>query len=266
MLDAGMTMRILTCLLLAALSASLNANNYDFKQAEFKREHIKSMSVVAPKWEDFTNSDGTGLYWEVIQSIYEPAGIKVSHKNIPWNRAMKMVTKYRTYNAIVGEYRETEEDLIFPTYPIDVEYMSVISLKKTGQFEGYGSLTGKTVGWIKDYDVIPESQRDFKLKEFRKIDDGLKLLQAGKIDFLIDESDEITKVLERAKLNEDQIHWGDMPEGTDVYVAFSVDNLSRELIEIYNERVYDLMQDGKMEAIYKKWDVAVPSLLVQIKE
>lgn len=259
-------MRLVSFLLIGLLSTASHSSNYDFKQAEFKREHIKSMSAVAPKWEDFTNSDGSGLYWEVLKAIYEPVGIKVSTKNIPWNRAMKMVTKYRTYNAIIGEYRETEEDLIFPTYPIDVEYMSVISMKKTGQFEGYGSLTGKTVGWIKDYDVIPKAKRDFKLKEFRNIDTGLKLLQQGKIDFLIDESDEVEKVLEKANVPESDIHWGDMPEGTDVYVAFSVDNLSRELIEIYNERVYDLMQDGKMEAIYQKWEITPPSLLTQIKE
>ena len=258
-------MRILTLILLGMIASASVANKFDFKQAEFKREHIKSMSVVAPKWENYSNSDGTGLYWEIMKAVYEPVGVQVKTKNIPWKRAMKMVTKYRTYNAIVGEYRETEEDLIFPTYPIDVEYMSVVSLQKTGIFEGYNSLSGKTVGWIKGYEVIPSSSRDFKLKEFRDIQAGLKLLEQGKIDFLIDESDEVKKALSESALKA-QTFSENLPNGTDIFVAYSVDNLSRELIEIYNERIYDLMQDGTMEAIYKKWNVEPPAMLIQIKE
>lgn len=254
-------------LLLLVLSVSSWSDEYNFKQAEFKREHIKKMSAVAPTWEGYTNSDGTGLYWEVIKSIYEPAGIKVKVKNIPWNRAMKMVTKYRTYNSIIGEYRDSEEDLIFPTYPIDVEYMSVLSKSNTPGFEGYQSLSGKTVGWIKDYEVISKSRRDFKLKEFRDIQQGIQLLQSGKIDYLIEEADEIEAAIEKYKLPTENYKVAEMPEGTDVYVAFSVDNLSRELIEIYNERVYDLVENGEMAAIYKKWGHdEMPEMLQAISE
>lgn len=246
-------MKKLAFLLIIIQSLTSWSDNYNFKQAEFKREHIKKMSAVAPVWEGYTNSDGTGLYWEVIKSIYEPVGIKVKVKNIPWNRAMKMVTKYRTYNSIIGEYRDSEENLIFPNYPIDVEYMSVLSKSNTPMFNGYESLTGKKVGWIKDYEVIPESRRNFSLKEFRDIEQGIKLLESGKIDYLIEEGDEIESAIEKLSLSPEEYKVAEMPEGTDVYMGFSVDNLSRELIEIYNERVYDLVENGKMAAIYKKW-------------
>lgn len=255
-------MRIVVGFLFFLVSLSTVAEN--FKQAEFQRQHIKSMSVVAPVWEDYTNEDGTGLYWDIMKAIYEPVGISVKTKNVPWNRAMKMVSKYRTYNAIVGEYRDTEEQVIFPIYPIDVEYMSVLS-KAGVKFEGPQSFKGKTVGWIKDYEVIPESQRNFELKEFRNIDQGIELLKSGAIDFLVEEWDEVAAAMQKNGMTTQDYNMNEMPEGTDVFVAFSIDNLSRELIEIYNERVVDLVESGEMAAIYKKWDLGeMPEMLLQI--
>ena len=211
--------------------------------------------MVAPEWEGYTNKDGSGLYWDIFKAVYEPEGIKVKTKTVPWNRAMKMVSKYRTYNAIVGEYRDTEEEVIFPIFPIDVEYLSVLSKnKKDFKWDGLKSLKGHTIGWIKDYEVIVESQRDFKLKEFRNIEQGIRLLNSGKIDFLIDDWDEIAAAMQENKMNNDDYTVNEMPEGKDIYAAFSIDNLSRELIEIYNERIPDLVASGKLAAIYKKWD------------
>ena len=259
-------MRILTALMICLISLNTYAEQYEFSQAVFKREHIKKMSVVAPVWEGYTNTDGTGLYWEIMNSIYTPTGVKVVTRNVPWNRAMKMVAKYRTFNAIIGEYSDTEEDLIFPIYPIDVEYMSVLSKKTSAEFEGYASLSGKVIGWIKDYEVIPEARRDFTLKEFRNIDQGIEMLKAGVIDYLIDEGEEVETAMEKYELPATSYNVGEVPDGTDVYVAFSNDNMSRELIKIYNERVKELVINGKMAAIYKKWDLGeMPNKLLDIK-
>lgn len=104
-------MKILVILISFFISYSaISAENRSF---EFTREQIKTINVVAPMWEDYTNASNEGI--QLKPSI------------VPWNRAMKMVTKYQIYNAIVGEYRDTEEALIFPRYPIDVEYLSVLT-------------------------------------------------------------------------------------------------------------------------------------------
>jgi len=242
-------------LLAALLLCSAFAASEPLKSAQFQRQHIKSMSVVAPAWEGYTNKDGTGLYWDIFRAIYQPVGIKVKTKNVPWNRAMKMVAKYHTYNAIIGEYRDSEEQVIFPIYPIDVEYMAALSKHSDGfKWQELESLRGKTVGWIKDYEVIPKAKRNFKLKEFRNIEQGVKLLKSGKIDFLIDEWDEIAAVMQKNKMSSDNFSINEMPEGTDVYAAFSIDNLSRELISIYNERIPELVESGELAEIYEKWD------------
>lgn len=204
-------------------------------------------------WEDYTNKDGTGMYWDILRTIYSNQGIKLKSSTVPWNRALKMVTKYEIYNAIVGEYRDSKEALIFPKYPIDVEYMSALSTKSSEAWQGLGSLTGKRVGWIKDYNVITERQRDFSLREYRTTEQGLELLNAGKLDYIIDEWDELAIVLKDKNLAIENYHMNDMRKGRDVYVAFTDNAISKVLVEIYNEQVEAMVKSGSMQALYKKW-------------
>ncbi len=220
-----------------------------------QREFIKSISVVAPEWEGYTNTNGSGLYWDVVRAIYEPVGIRVKTRNAPWNRSMKLVSKYHTYNAILGEYLDTEEALIFPRYPIDVEYLTILH-KAEINWEDSADFAGKKVGWLKDYDLLEEDGRNFELVEFRHIDRGMELLAQGKIDYLIDEEDEVLAAMVRKKMASENYVLNEMPEGTDVYMAFAVGRLSKELITIYNERIPLLMIPGQMKKIYSRWDDA----------
>ena len=166
-----------------------------------------------------------------------------------------MVTKYQIYNAIVGEYLDSEEPLLFPKYPIDVEYLSVLSKNPSTPFEGLDSLTGKRIGWLKDYDLINESEIDFTLREYRTVQQGLELLNAGKLDYIIEEWDEIASTLSSNNLSLANYQMKEMPEGTDVYVAFADNSVSKVLIEIYNEEVEAMVKAGTMQAIYEKWEL-----------
>lgn len=243
---------------------SLNTHAEQEREFQFKRSQIKNINIVAPVWEDYTNADGTGLYWDILQSIYANQNIKLKPSSVSWNRALKMVTKYQIYNAIVGEYLDSEEPLIFPKYPIDVEYLSVLSKNGELAFVDIKSLTGKRVGWLKDYDLIKESEIDFTLREYRTVQQGLELLNAGKLDYIIEEWDEIANTLSSNNLSLENYQMKEMPEGTDVYVAFADNAVSKVLIEIYNEEIEAMVKSGSMQAIYKKWDLGeMPEALLE---
>lgn len=221
--------------------------------------HVKSISVVAPSWEGFTNADGTGLYWEVIKAVYEPENIAVKTSNVPWNRAVKMVSKYGVYNAIVGETTDTGEDLLFTDFAIDVEYMSVLTMANRNiDWNGPSSFANKTVGWMKEYEVIEEDQRNFELVEYRTVAQGLELLEAGKIDFMVEEWDEIAETVAEQGLDMSRYVMNEMPDGEDVFLVFSNTPLSQTLIQIYNERMPILYQEQTLQAIYKKWGMDIP--------
>ena len=229
----------------------------------YDQKHIKSISIVAPEWEGFTNRDGSGLYWELLKAIYEPEGIRLRYAIVPWNRAMKMVTRYQVYSAIVGEYLDSEEPLIFPQFAIDVEYLSVLTRSERGlPWQGLSSLSGKKVGWIKGYDVLPDEQRDFELVEYRTTDAGLELLADGRIDYMIDEWDEIAAAAAAKSEDMGLYTFNEMPDGTDVYVGFLDSPLSAIYISIYNKRMRELYHSKQLQQLYEKYEAEIPQSVI----
>ena len=103
--------------------------------------------------------------------------------------------------------------------------------------------------------MIDESEIDFTLREYRTVQQGLQLLDEGKLDYIIDEWDELASALSSNNLSLDDYQMKNMPEGTDVYVAFADNAISKFLIEVYNEEVEAMVKSGSMQAIYKKWDL-----------
>ncbi|MEN9465786.1 MAG: hypothetical protein RL217_1967, partial [Pseudomonadota bacterium] len=95
---------------------------------------------------------------------------------------------------------------------------------------------------------------------------GLEMLEVGKIDYMIDEWDEISEAVAAKKQDMTQYLMNEMPKGTDIYVAFADTDLSKELIAIYNERFPVLYHDKTLQAIYKKWEMEIPLSVVNALE
>lgn len=226
---------------------------------------IPVITVVAPDWDGFTSPNGEGLYWDILRAIYEPEGTKLKIATAPWNRAMKMVTKYRTYLAIPGEYRDTEENLIFPRYPLEKEKMVTVTLKSSGyNLTTLESLRGLKVSWRKDYDLLDPDESGIKLDEFRDIADGLREVMSKKVDALIDEPDEVDSGLQEAGLNKADFNIIPYSESQYVYLGFHPGIISERLIEIYNRRTEELVKSGEMAKIYGKWDAKMPEVFKDI--
>ncbi len=56
-------------------------------------ESLAKVVSTSPSWSSFTNPDGTGLYHEIIDEIFTPLGIKVSHEYSNAARGIIMVEK-----------------------------------------------------------------------------------------------------------------------------------------------------------------------------
>jgi len=40
----------------------------------------KEITVISESWDGATNHDGSGLYWDIVQKVYEPLGYTVVKK------------------------------------------------------------------------------------------------------------------------------------------------------------------------------------------
>ncbi len=74
-------------------------------------------------WSGFTNTNGKGLYWDIISKVYKDNNIAVTFETTNYTRSMALV-KNNIYHAYVGAYLNEADFAVYPKYPIDVDYVS----------------------------------------------------------------------------------------------------------------------------------------------
>jgi len=233
-----------------------HGEEYKFKEMQYSREHIKMISVAAPEWKGITHENGEGLYWEIVKEIYEPIGIKVKINTMPFNRALKIVGKYQIINAVAGLSQKENDTFLYANFPLEVSYLYIFSVKGiNNKFSTLEDFADKTVSWQKGYDLITKEDRFFKLKTFRELEPGIDNLLKNKVDYLICELDDLKSVLGYFDKTLVDIHYVKYPVGEESFLAFANNNINKELINIYNERMIELTKSGRISDIYKKWNI-----------
>ena len=47
--------------------------------------------LASEDWEDYTAADGHGLAWDVLRKVFEPAGVKLDIRTVPYTRSIGLV-------------------------------------------------------------------------------------------------------------------------------------------------------------------------------
>lgn len=99
---------------------------------------IENINIVTPSWKAQTNKDGTGLFFDIVRSVYEPVGIKMKYKIIPWARAEKIIQSKKADAMLSASKRK---DRLTPRYPMFIENTSALFKKeKIKKWEGLKTL------------------------------------------------------------------------------------------------------------------------------
>ena len=233
---------------------SLSINWFSMASAESRR-----VLVACPEWSGYTNVDGTGAYWEIIKSVFEPCGVSVVTKIVPWKRALFLVENKKA-DAVIGIYHEPASNLFYPQWHISVEDPIVVVYKKAPgtdwQAKGIQSLEERTAAWIRGYDFDRNLLKELRVNkfEFNTIEQGLKLLRIGRIDFLLDYEADIRRAAS-ATITDFQKDYciQTIKPGQKLFAAFAGTEKSKGLILIFDRQMTHLAQSGEIEKIYLKW-------------
>ncbi len=223
-------------------------------------ENISSISAVCDEWNNYTNKDGTGAYWEIIKTIYEPVGIKVKTMTMPWKRALYTV-KYNKADALVGDYfQKKSTDYLYPNWHISVEdpVIAVFKKEKIKNWDNKGtqSLEGKKVVWIRgyDFDKIFLGKINVIKHEVSSVQQGLRLINFGRDDIFLDYESHIRHAAKKLNFNlDDDFEIKIAKPGEKLYVVFPKSEKSKKLIKIFDSRMSLLAEKKEIEKIYAKW-------------
>ncbi len=230
--------RLLVLLASLLFASSLNAGE------------IKDVFAVSEEWEDCTNADGTGLYWDILREVYKLDGIELKHQNAPYARCAKMV-QGKEADILVGCYYKEKEGMLYPAKEAFMDADKVVVLfKDGGSYTDQKSLEGKKVGWVRGYDYDKYLEVKVEKQEFGSREQGVKMVQAGRIDFLLDAAVDIEgldeKLLAGVKVHDCMKLY--------LYYAFQDTERGKKLIGIYEKNLAKLKESGQLKELFEKYE------------
>lgn len=212
----------------------------------------KTIISVSEEYEDATNTDGSGFYWEMIRAVYGPEGYTIQTDTMPYARAVRMV-KTNKADLWCASYEE-EEPVNYPKAAMDSDNVTAIFKKgKIDAASGTKGLDGKKVAWIIGYGY-DEYISDAKMKgqEVKSRQIGFNLLDKDRIDAFMDAATEITDHIEKTKFDASGYELAPMLE-LKMYMAFRPDERGKMLAEMWDTRVKAMHESGELKKLYEKF-------------
>ncbi len=216
-------------------------------------QDLSKITVASDEWAGFSEQDGSGLYFDVLRAVYGSQGYSLDIKITPFSRSVEMLESGKV-DMNVGDFTKDVKNGIFPKYPIDYDDLTVLMPKaKEAQFKGEESLKDKKVAWIVDYGYENYLNVPVKLTETSDRESAIKMLQAGRVDYYIEDTAAIEPALQDMGLSEDDFALVTI-KYIKLYVCFVKNDRGATLQAIWDKRIPELIRSGTLETLYKKWD------------
>ena len=210
--------------------------------------------LASEQWNDYTNKDGSGLAWDLLRQIFEPAGITVQTRSVPYTRSVGLAQRGEV-DGWVGSYRDEASGVLYPHWNFDSDHIYALGLA-TAPTPTLATLGNYRLAWVRGYkyeEYLPSVRRFNPIERRSGI---LPMLQHGRADFYIDALTEAKYVLSQAqdpalfKLT----HIAELP----LYVGFADTARGRALMAMYDQRLGILVQTGELKAIFERWKQPYP--------
>ncbi len=215
-------------------------------------EEISTIHVVSEEWEDATNKDGTGMYWDLFRAIYTPHDIKVTIQTVPYARSITLVQQKKA-DVFVASYQDEVTGVLYSKWHFDADDVSALFLKgKIKDWKGQETLSGKRVGWVHKYKYDQYLSVQVKKREVKYRKQALSMLQKNRLDFFIDAAADLEDELEKSKIA-GQFEMKSVMS-LNLYMCFAQTKKGERLRDLFDQGVEKLLKSGELKALYDKWE------------
>lgn len=221
---------------------------------------LARITTTGPSWNTFTNRDGTGLYHEIIQNIFPPLEIRVTHNYTNANRGIRLVNKGLADIYLCRTYSDEFPTLMLGKYQMyEGKFYAIFKKNRIKKWNGQESLAQKKVVWRRGYYKPSEFKTDFKVFETDSGTSAISQIILGRGDFYIDDLNLIRESVSKSRLSVNMDEYNIKPVGKRTYhPAFKKSVRGDRLIKIYERGMKQLHDSGRLKIIYNKWDHPYP--------
>ncbi|UWF48707.1 transporter substrate-binding domain-containing protein [Pseudomonas sp. N3-W] len=210
--------------------------------------------LASEEWEDYTAADGHGLAWDLLREIFEPAGVTLDIRTVPYTRSVGLV-QLQEVDALVGSYRDEADKVLYPHWNFDSDHIYALGLA-SNPAPTLATLGKYRLAWVRGYryeNYLPNIHRFNQIERRTGI---LSMLKQGRADFYIDALTEIDEVLKNAtdQTQYRSTHLAELP----LFLGFADTPDARSLMALYDQRMEVLVKSGKLKPIFERWKQPYP--------
>ena len=205
------------------------------------KSHIKA---VSGNWVGYTNSDGTGVYWNIIKSIFDDK-FNIETSEYTWQRARRLFESNQA-DLLVGAYiTEKTGDFLYSSYHIDFEYPLYVFAKNQNILENFknkntdisacimaGSEMKKYVDFLPPHNVFVTN-----------INQCNTLFELEKVDVVIEYDYNLNEALRKRPK-------AILKKSEPLFVVFQNNENGHYLKALFDKSISTLAQEGKLRSLY----------------
>lgn len=210
--------------------------------------------LVSEEWADYTNADGTGVAWDVMRKVFQPAGIEVVPQSAPYSRAIGLVKRGEA-DAWVGSYKDESEDNLYPRWHFDVDHIYALGLASKSA-PTLATIGDYRLAWVRGYAYGKYLPRVREYREIQRREGILPMLEHDRVDFYVDAMTEVDYVIGQSSQPDRfrRTHVVELP----MYLAFARSERGEALRDVFDKRMAELVRSGELKPIFERWKQPYP--------
>lgn len=230
---------------------------------------VLSMSVNAAvvtaaqdPWAPFVQKDNAnpGVSVEIITEAFKSQGHTVDFKIMPWTRALNEVKTGKVDVLVATWYTNERTSYLKYSDPYLENSLKFIKRKGDGyEYNGFDSLSGKTVGIIRNYGYGDEflAATNFKKPEANDLVANAKKLMAKRIDLTLEDELVAKSTLTGAGMNLADFEFTNNALSVNpLHVTSGLANPNNtQYIEAFNKGLAEIKANGKFDEILAKYGI-----------
>ncbi|MGD2118077.1 MAG: EAL domain-containing protein [Chromatiales bacterium] len=196
---------MLTCTTGLTLAAGVSPEDFlTAEEQQWLQQHDSIRLGVDPSWQPFEFIDENGKYQGLAASYTALLSNLLNIKTRPltglsWSDLLQQAKQggVDVFPCVV-ETPQRSEYLNFTRPYLDFP-MVILSRDDTGFIKGLDDVANHEIGVVKDYATVDFLSRDFpdmRLRSYQTLEDGLRDLSLGRIDYFIDNLASVTHVIQ----------------------------------------------------------------------
>jgi len=202
------------------------------------------VSFVSGNWADYTNADGTGIYWQLMDVIFSSNFSLTKNVSI-WERAVKEFERGKA-DVLVGSYRTNNlVDVIYSSYHLDYEYPLYAIAQNKEALKRYnnkdesliicsevGSSSYKQVSFLSGKNIIQTSEAQCQ-----------KLMRNGKIDIVLEYGYNLAESLQKLPKKV-------LIENSPLFLVFHDSQQGRFLKRYFDRKIAELAINNTLKLLF----------------